>query len=342
MNTQQLKLIFRGRLEFGNQRTYEMVTKQWATRTEILYKLDILFTSEQIFDDSDFSLTVPQQTLYSTDKHWRSTTALLKEVAQYAVVGSIKAWCVDNGNLLQDFNIEPCSDKSAVYEYQKGRDLIEEDGKEDEASQALSRAIGKYERHALAYERRGFVNFRLKNYKDAHYDWSKSIDINPNNPEPYYGRGKVRMLRNEWDAAASDFDNAVKKSIALQPIFWRARLNKCECLFHAKKFKELVPDLKMFLQRNFISTDPNFERRRRAWYIYGKSLLELNNLNGAIDAFNQSLAIKEGKEWVTDADSLLLRGICKHKAGKKDYKKDLEAASEMGSVEAAQLLVEWK
>ncbi len=97
-----------------------------------------------------------------------------------------------------------------------------------EASEALSKAIEKYERHALAYERRGYVNYKLKNFNDALHDFSKSIRINPNNPEPYYGSGKVKMLKNDWDGAIQDFDQAIKRSLALQPLHWLARLKKGE------------------------------------------------------------------------------------------------------------------
>lgn len=57
-----------------------------------------------------------------------------------------------------------------------------------EAMEALTRAIAKFEQHAVAYERRGFVNFSLKNYEDALYDYNKSIKYNDAVPKPYLGR----------------------------------------------------------------------------------------------------------------------------------------------------------
>jgi Tfp pilus assembly protein PilF len=75
----------------------------------------------------------------------------------------------------------------------------------EEASIALSNAIEKYERHAAAFERRGYVNYKLKNFNDAHYDFSKSIAINPIAPEPFYGRGKIHMIKNEWQACCRRF-----------------------------------------------------------------------------------------------------------------------------------------
>lgn len=342
MITQPLKLIFKGRLEFGSQRTFDMVLRHWQNRIESYFKADILFKPEQVFDVEDFSLTVPQQTLMSSEKHWRSTTSLLQEVSQFAIAGNIWAWCIDNGRLLSALNIEPDSDKAAVLEYRRGCDLVGQEGMEQEASEALSRAIEKYERHALAYERRGYVNYKLKNYNDALHDFSKSIRFNPNNPEPYYGCGKVKMLKNDWENAAQDFDQAVKRSLALQPLHWLARLKKGESLFHARKFAEAAVELRLYLQRNFVETDPNFYRRRRAAYLLGKSLLALNDVPAALEAFDQTLSIGAGVDLVPDAEGLLHRGIAKRRAGKPEFTRDLQAAAQMGSSEAARLLVEWQ
>lgn len=271
MNTQatsqQLKLIFKGRLEFGNQRTYDMVIRHWQTRTENYFKADILLKYEEVFNAEEFAMNVPQQIVMSTEKHWRSTTSLLKEIAQYALAGQIGAWWVLNGEILDQYTIEPQSDKAAVTEYLRGRDLVGQAGMETEASAALSRAIEKFENHALAYERRGYVNYKLGNYNDALYDFSKSITINPHNTEPYYGRGKVKMLKNEWDSAILDFDCAIKRALAVQPLHWLARLRKGDCLFHAKRYAEAIPELEFFMKRKFSANDPNLRFRAKAEYL---------------------------------------------------------------------------
>jgi tetratricopeptide (TPR) repeat protein len=262
-----LKLIFRGRLEFGTQRTYDIVVKHWQTRTENYFRTDVLLKAENVFIPDAYAMDVPQLVVNSTEKQWRNTTALLKEVAQYALAGHVGAWWVSNGQVLDQYQIEPTSEKTAVSEFLRGRELVGQTGMEMEASAALSRAIEKFEKHALAYERRGYVNYKLKNFNDALYDFSKSVDINPNNPEPYYGRGKVRMLKNEWDAAVQDFDAAIKGSLAVQPLHWLARLRKADSLYHAKRYAEALPELKFFLQRKFVDTDPNARFRPKAEFL---------------------------------------------------------------------------
>lgn len=263
---QPLKLVFRGRLDFGNQRTYDLVVKHWQTRLENYFRTEVLFKAEQIFVPEELAINVPQQTLMSTEKHWRNTTSLLKEVAQYALAGNVGAWWVQNGQVLAECQIEPKSDKVAVSEYLRGRELVQQGGME-EASIALSNAIEKYERHAAAFERRGYVNYKLKNFNDAHYDFSKSISINPVAPEPFYGRGKIHMIKNEWEAAAADFDHAIKKSLAVQPLHWLARLRKGDSLYHAKRYAEAIPELKFFLQRKFQENDPNIRFKSKAEFL---------------------------------------------------------------------------
>lgn len=335
----QLKMIFKGRLEFGTPRAYELMSKQWLTRSESYFKSDILFKQEQIFQDADLSIELPQQTLYSNEKSWRTTIIMLSELAQYAVVGSIKAWCIDNGRLVAAINVEPTSEKVAVSEYLRGREIVQQNGCFAEASIALNHAIGKYARHAAAYERRGYINYKLQNYADALTDFSKSIGINPNAAEPHYGSGKVRMLRNEWEQAAADFAETVRCSIALEPIYWLARLKRGESLFHAKRYDEAAKELRLYLGRSFAETDPNFYRRRRAFLQLGKALGALNDIAGSEEAIQQALALKQGSELAPDYEALLTLGIVKRGAG-KPYTNELEAAARLGSHEAAKLLAE--
>jgi tetratricopeptide (TPR) repeat protein len=269
MNTQQpqpLKLVFRGRLDFGSQRTYDLVLKHWQTRIENYFKAEVLFTAEEVFIPEDFSLNVPQQTLMSTAKYWRNTTSLLQEVAQYALAGNVGAWWVQNGQVLGEYQIEPNTDKAVVAEFIRGRELVLQGGME-QATEALNNVIEKFARHAAAYERRGYVNYKLKNFNDALHDFSKSISFNALAPEPYYGRGKVLMLKNEWDNAVLDFDLTIKGSLAVQPIHWLARLRKGDCLFHTKRYAEAVPELKNYLQRKFHGNDPNLRFRAKAEFL---------------------------------------------------------------------------
>lgn len=334
------KVIFSGRLEFGNSRTYDRVYKMYEHRKENYYRSEILLDETEFFNEETLSLDIPRFITHSSDKSWRNTINMLENVAQYAVAGDINGWMLNEGKIVKKSFIEPESDKAAVQSYRKGRELLSEAGREDEAIAALNRAIEKFERHAMAYERRGYINFVLKNYDDAEYDYSKSINLNPNNPNPYFGRAYIKMKHKSWEEAIADFDCVLKRSIPHQVIYWKARRIKSECHLRLNQYKEAAFDLKLFTKRNFDEGNPNLMWLKKAYFDYGFALFQLEDYKEAINAFNQSLDFAEGKGNVSDAESLFYRGLALQKTGKKNFKSDIVSAAKKGHKKAAELLEE--
>ena len=332
------KTIFSGRLEFGTSRSFEKVIHLYQHRRENYYRNVVLLNEEDIFVEETASLDVPRFIIETSEKAWKNTIKLLEYTTQFAVAGSVSVWKIANGTLLEYKSIEPKGDKVAIQEFLKGRQLVETRGKETEAMQALNRAINKFARHALAYERRGHINFRLENYDDAMYDYSKSIDINPRNPDSYLGRARIKIMRNELDAAIVDLDKATKQSIPHQPIYWIARRLKADCYMILGAYEKAVFELKLFTKRAFTPDNPNYKWRKNALVNYGKVLLEMEAYSEAIQAFNAAVKIEEGKEHTSEADQYLYRGIALKKAGKKGFVKDWKEAAHLGSKKAAQLL----
>lgn len=334
------KTIIAGRLEFGTSRSFENAVKLFEHRAENYYRSDILLKREDVFDEISFALNIPRFITQASEKSWRNTVDLLEYLAQYAIAGDLSAWMVEEGAVLMYRLIEPTGDKAAVQEYLKGRELIQESGKENEAKEALSRAIEKFERHALAYERRGYVNFVLYNYDDAIYDYGKSISFNPSKADPYFGIAQVRMAKEEWKAAIADLDEAIKRSIPLQSIYWQARRLKAECHLHLKEYKAAALELKLFTKRTFKPGSSNFRLRKKALFQYGRSLFELSDHKEAVNAFNQAAAIESGEGAPSDAELLLWRGLALQKAGQTGFVNDWRAAADKGSERAARLLEE--
>lgn len=328
------KTIFKGRLEFGSPKSYDKVLKMYHHRVENYYKSDILLKEEEIFDESSSSLNVPRFITQGSMKSWKNTLNLLEYLAQFAVAGNMGTWVTEEGKILNHGIVEPKSDKIAVQAFLKGKALLSEKGKEIEAKEALNQAIAKYERHAQAYERRGVVNSILKNYDDAIYDFSKSIDIAPINPDPYFGRARIKILQKNWEGAIPDFDNAIKMSIPLQSIYWKARRLKGECHLKLNDYKGALNDFKFYSIRKFKADDPNLQWQRYATFHYGRALLAVEDYEQAAAIFTKALTMTEGVDKAPDAEIHLFRGDARKKAGKTGYLKDWQEALRQGVKEA--------
>jgi tetratricopeptide (TPR) repeat protein len=337
-----LKTIIQGRLEFGTEKSYEKVTKMFLQRLETYYKSDVFFKYEDIFIDDSLSLEIPRYVGQVTDKAFRVTMGLLGYCAQFAVAGSIRGWLIDEGHVVHFVTLEPDSDKGAVQSFVRGRDLVKVIGKEKEALDALSTAIEKFDRHAQAYERRAKVNFFMKNYHDALRDYNKCIGIDPSIPTAYYGKAKVHIIREEWEEAIANLEEAIKKSIALQTLYWKSRKLKAECHLKIKEWNKAAFDLKLFTNRKFTTDDPNHFWRRWAFFNYAWVLTELNEPLEAIKNYDKALQCPEAKDGVNTSDILFYRGLTKENAGKSGGKKDIKDAAELGNKKALGYLAQLK
>ncbi len=325
------KSIFKGRLEFGNPKSYDKVLKMYQHRVENYYKMDILLNEEEIFDQEAFTLNVPRFITQGSVKSFKNTVSLLEYVAQFAVSGDIGIWMTEEGKILRHNRVEPKSDRGAVQAYLKGRELSGQEGKEDEAMSALSKAIEKFERHAHAYERRGYVNYMLKNFEDARYDFTKSIDMCSINPDAYFGRAKLKMKEEDYKGAIEDFNNAVKTSIPLQPIYWHARRLKADCHFKLNDYNGALLDLKLFSKRHFSEDNPNYNFKRSVLFNYGRALMETQSFEEAIAVFQRVHETDYGTDSIPEGDKFYYLGMAKKQAGKNGYVKDLKKAAELGS-----------
>ncbi len=332
------KTIFSGQLEFGTERSFERVQQMFEHRAENYYRQVILVKQEEIFKEESLTLEIPRLIAHATEKEWRNTINMLEFIVQYAIAGGLSAWMVEEGKVIDHRHVEPKGDKAAVQAFLRGRELIKESGREQEAMKALSRAIDKFARHAKAYERRGFVNYQLHNFQDALYDYSKSIDINPDAAEPYLGRAAVKITLEDYEDAVQDLASAIKGSIPLQPMYWQARRMKADCHFKLDEYDKAATELKFFTRREFSPDDPNYRWRKRAFFNYGRALMETGKYADAIAAFDNSLSIEGVDDDIQDAEPLLYRGIALKKAGKAGFRKDWEEAANRGSKRAAELL----
>lgn len=335
------KTIIQGKLLYNNETSFAKALKMYDLRVETYYKNDVIFESDDIFDQENYIIEIPRLVRQLYDKTFKNTVTLLEYCSQFAISGYVDAWLMKDGNITMYKHLEPISDKIAVKEFIKGRDLINEEGKEQEAIDALNAAIAKYDNHAMAYERRAKVNFILKKAHDAKRDYGKSIAIDSTNARPYLGRADILMSEESWEEAIVDFEQAIKLSVALQPIYWEARRKKAVCHMNVDEYAKAEFDLKLFTNRKFKDTNPNIHYKPWAQYFYGEVLMELEKYEEALEAFE--LASSDDNPPIKDIPKgqiIRQRALAKQELGKNGVVADLKQASELGDKIATKLLKE--
>lgn len=337
------KAIIQGRLEFGTEKSFNKILALYTQRMETLYKRELIFkTPETIFFAEGNVLVIERFIGNTSEKQWKNTVSMLEYCAQFAFSGTINAWLADSGKLLSHYQIEPVGEKSMVMLYQAGKKLSAEKGSEKEAMNLLTEAIEKHERHSEAYEKRGYVNYQLKNYSDAIYDFKKSVHYDNMNASSHYGLARALMMKKEYELCINSLEETTKHSIALQPIYWAARRVKAECHLALKQYELAAFEYKLFAARNFAPTDPNHKHQARSWYNYGKTLFALGKIDEAVECFDKSLATATNTNDDYHAEFFMDRAMARKAAGKPDYILDLRKASELGLDSATKLLAEKK
>ena len=285
----EYKVIIAGQLEFGSQRAFNQVMEQYAHRMENYYKNDILLKPENIFKEEEMTLDVPRTVLPSTERLWLNTLNLMERVVTFSIAGSLNLWRLDAGVMIDHFKLEPKSDRTTVQLFNRGRELVDQRDNEQEALNMMTKVVGRFKRHAQAYERRGFVNYRLGNDDDAHYDYSKSIGINPFMPESYYGRGLVNLRKDRIAEAAEDFDAVTKNSIPHQSIYWMAQVALGDAYTTLGRSSDAMRIFGMFTKRK--QRIASLERYdRRVAYRLGELYLTAGRKDDAVSALERALA----------------------------------------------------
>ncbi|MEL6122722.1 MAG: tetratricopeptide repeat protein [Bacteroidota bacterium] len=330
------KSIIQGRLSFGTQKSYDKVVKMYAYRAETYYKSDILLLQEDIFNSADLAMVIPRYVGNASDKNFKNTVSLIDYCSQFAVAGSVQAWMINEGKILNHANIFPNSDRTVVQNFNQGEKFFRQWGKNEEALEAFNKTIEGYQKHGQAYERRGWINIRFKNYSDALYDFNKAIALDDSIAFAYYGKGQIAMHEANLEEAIDCFEATIKRSVALQSVHWRARLRKAECLIELEQWEKAAFELRFFTNRKFAPDDSNNQRLPRALTMYGIALIGIEDYLKAIEVLTRALEIHDDESKNVDlSQTYFYRGLAKKKLNKRDAKADLLQASEMG-YEAAQ------
>ncbi|MEZ4906749.1 MAG: hypothetical protein R2771_03685 [Saprospiraceae bacterium] len=334
------KLIIQGNFNFLNRTSYDKLVNVINNKNAVYYKNEIVFKELEFLDEENSKITVSRYVGNHTDKVWKNTVNLFDSCAQFAVSGRILMWKIEEGKLLEFREIEPSGSRTAVLDFLRAKEYISEGGKEMEALEQLSKSLDHCNRNALAYERRAFVNLKLKNYTEAKEDFLKSINLDDTIPESHLGLGRMLMYEEDLDNAYIHINLAIKTSIALQSLHWQARRAKAELHIKREEWAEAEFELKLLIKRSFDKDDPNYKRRKHDYFIYGIVKYNQYEFNDALELFEKSMSIPKGKEKIDEKDKFYYLGMTKKNLGKSGYIHDLNKSAELGNEDAIYMIEE--
>lgn len=337
MLEQNNRIIIAGQLEFGSDRIYEQVVQQYIHRMENYYKNDILLSAEDIFKEEDRTMDVPRKVVPATDRQWLNTLNLLTRMSTFSIAGDLNLWRLQGGKMIEHHLLEPRGDRTTTQLYIKGRELLDKEENLAEAREALTKAIENFDRHSIAYERRGFTNYRLHNFNDAFYDYNKSIKISPSRPNPFYGRALVHLFhKDDAEAAVNDFEMVTKLAIPHQEIYWLARAMRGDALLKLERVEEAQKEYRFFLNRK---QDLAKLRKldRRIASAMALSLRENGAAKDALAYFERALEAQEDKKAASEGEIRYEYAKCLRTLNDKRWQKEGKRAIELGHKEAESL-----
>jgi tetratricopeptide (TPR) repeat protein len=288
-----LKCFFRGRLEFGNERTFEKVKTHFLNRIETMYRSDVLFSLETDFKEEEFAIELTRDTLALPEKSYRKSMDLLKELAQYGLAGRIKGWAIDTGRVIWADTILPNNEKDAVVTFKEALSISTLPGNEIKAIQLLNESLTSFKRNPLAYDRRGFISYKMGKYDDAIVDFEKSIKLFKDNPEPHYGLGRCHQMKEDWTKMKQSMLDAMKSSLPRESIYHTSRMFLGIALTNLGENEAAEKELLAFVQRPYDVEDHNSRKLFLAYKYLGKLALKKNDTHKGAEYFQKAFALAQ-------------------------------------------------
>lgn len=123
--------------------------------------------------------------------------------------------------LLAQRDIERAIDSSPrnVRSYGLYADILQKLGQQEGVIEALNRATLLDSTDPLIYQKRAKVHFQQKNYLNATSDFTRSLELSPNEPDVLLSRGQAYLKSEQPEQAIADFENVIKLTTRLSKAF---------------------------------------------------------------------------------------------------------------------------
>lgn len=150
-----------------------------------------------------------------------------------------------------------------------------------EAEETLTQAI-KIKPNFLTYSLRGFMRMGLEDIRGSKSDFTKAIQLNPDNYFAYWGRGTVLLIEGDYDLALGNFNQAIE----IKDDFALAYLGRGQMMLQVyENSNEAVKDFNRVIEYAPDNADG---------YVYrGIVSLGQEQYQGAIADFNKGIKIAE-------------------------------------------------
>ncbi|MFW6296679.1 MAG: tetratricopeptide repeat protein [Halothece sp.] len=178
-------------------------------------------------------------------------------------------------------------------------------GEFEEAIKDFTKAININPNDANFYFSRGMAYAEMGELEKAIENCTKAIKINPNDANFYFSRGFAYAESGYFEEAIKDFT----KAIEINPTFTKAYFNRGVTYAESGYFEEAIKDF-----TKAIEVDP---RLTDVYWLRGMARVEKGDFQGAIEDFTEVIGINP-----TDADAYNNRGLA------RVQRKDFEGAIE--------------
>ena len=97
---------------------------------------------------------------------------------------------------------------------------------------------------------RGLAKYKLLDYQGAIEDYTKAISINPNDPEAFFNRGNVKLKLKDYQGAIVDYTKATKLNPDYSDAFFNMGVAKSKLLDYKGAIEDYTQIFKIKLKKN--------------------------------------------------------------------------------------------
>eukprot|EP00761_Pharyngomonas_kirbyi_P009358 gb/GECH01009374.1/.p1 GENE.gb/GECH01009374.1/~~gb/GECH01009374.1/.p1 ORF type:complete len:252 (+),score=24.63 gb/GECH01009374.1/:1-756(+) len=190
-----------------------------------------------------------------------------------------------------DFHIETCLFNFffifILYQKLNSNIFFNNRGKYKLAIEDYTKAIQLNPENVAAYNNRGFAYRKVNQYDKAINDYSKALEIQPDNVKTYNNRGYSYARRGDYDLAIKDYD----KVIELDSDNIHAFHNRGISYDKKGKFKQAIDDFTRVLELDPCNANAYFNR--------GSAYDSIGQVDAAIEDYTKALDL----DMATKSDS---------------------------------------